>query len=235
MVLTTLCQLFHDKIGSGSAKKKRENDDDEDITNMIHSDEEDNDSFQNIPLIVVLKENIQKLSDTLEEAIPSDKIDTAFDSAQIVPLGQVRLKVVELSLFVFKLHSPQINEAIQMSELLAKISQLILNHPWNNFLQLKAIAIYEEIFENKDTSKDREFFLKGSNLGETLIELAKAPFCTHESSKNYRNGYMAVVVKLGLLIQKHVDKKDVKSYITKLGDPWTDFTEGELKKSSDLN
>jgi len=57
-VLTTLCQLFHDKVGTSSAKKKRENDDDEDITNMIHSDEEDNDSFQNVPLVVVLKENI---------------------------------------------------------------------------------------------------------------------------------------------------------------------------------
>mmetsp|Transcript_10344 Transcript_10344/g.10369 ORF Transcript_10344/g.10369 Transcript_10344/m.10369 type:complete len:119 (-) Transcript_10344:453-809(-) len=118
-----------------------------------------------------------------------------------------------------------------MSELLAKVSNLLLSHPWNNFLQLKTIAIYEEIFENKDTSKDREFFLKGSNLGETLIELAKAPNYSHESSKNFRHGHMAVVIRLGLLIQKHADKKDVKSYITKLGDGWIDFTEGELKKS----
>lgn len=46
---------------------------------------------------------------------------------------------------------------------------------------------------------------------------------------------MASVIKIGNLLQKHSSKEEVSSYLTSLGEEWTQFAEGELKRSNDTN
>jgi uncharacterized protein YeeX (DUF496 family) len=46
---------------------------------------------------------------------------------------------------------------------------------------------------------------------------------------------MAAVIKLANYIQKNNDKEDVKDYIESLGEDWTEFVNGELKKSNEIN
>jgi len=46
---------------------------------------------------------------------------------------------------------------------------------------------------------------------------------------------MAVVVKIANLIIKSKDKADVAEYVESLGEDWTLFTEGELKRSNETN
>ena len=97
------------------------------------------------------------------------------------------------------------------------------------------ISIYEEIFENSETSQFRDKLLSNSELCNTLIKLAAAPTYKHESNRNFRHGYMAAVIKLGNFIIKYNDKQDVKDHLQSIGEPWTKFSEGELKKSNEIN
>lgn len=108
-------------------------------------------------------------------------------------------------------------------------------HPWNNFLQLKAISIYEELLEHCGNERFRKFVLERSNLGPTLISMGRQAQYRHESDRYIRHGYMAVVTKLANLLTSHCDKQDVKEYINSLGEEWKEFTQGELKKTNDTN
>lgn len=65
--------------------------------------------------------------------------------------------------------------------------------------------MYEEIFENPDTSKHIALLLRNSDLCGTIVNLAKRVTYTHESQKTFRQGYMAAVIKLGNIINKHAD------------------------------
>ena len=62
-------------------------------------------------------------------------------------------------MFTLKLHKQTLYETIEESDALPLISKLFAAYPWNNFLQLKVIAIYEEIFENNETSAHRKVLL----------------------------------------------------------------------------
>mgnify|MGYP006879641545 CR=1 FL=1 len=46
---------------------------------------------------------------------------------------------------------------------------------------------------------------------------------------------MAVVIKIGTLIQKYADREEVKLYLESQECDWKDFVEGELRKSTELN
>jgi hypothetical protein len=60
-------------------------------------------------------------------------METTFD-VKIVPLGQVRLRLVELIYALIKLNKPTILTAIGQSSILLKLSQLLEQYPWNNFM-----------------------------------------------------------------------------------------------------
>lgn len=55
---------------------------------------------------------------------------------------------------------------------------------------------------------------------------------THESSKKFRHGYMAAVIKLGQLIKKYKDDEEISKF---LQEEWTAFEEGELARSVEVN
>jgi hypothetical protein len=55
--------------------------------------------------------------------------------------------------------------------------------------------------------------LASGDIGRTLLNLAKESFYKHESQRTIRHGYMASVIKLANLINKHEDKQEVKEYI----------------------
>jgi hypothetical protein len=69
------------------------------------------------------------------------------------------------------------------------------------------------------------------------MSLAKHSNFEHPSKRVIRNGYMALVVKTANLIVKNKDKVEVAAYLASLPKPeeWTQFVEGELKRSNDTN
>jgi len=93
------------------------------------------------------------------------------------------------------------------------------------------------VFECEST-EFRGKVLKNSSIADTLIHLAKTPNFEHaSSSRAIRHGYMALVTKLGNLIQKFKENPEVSKYLNSLPnqDEWKQFVEGELKRSNETN
>jgi hypothetical protein len=68
--------------------------------------------------------NLSKIVSSLEVAKPPEELDTAYD-IKIVPLGQLRLKIVEFIYILVKLGRKEINQLLAESNIFAKISLLI--------------------------------------------------------------------------------------------------------------
>lgn len=76
-----------------SAKKKEDEDDD---VQMQGSEEEDEATLESPPMVELLRQNLRRLMNLLELAIPKNEIANSFDNSKAIPLGAIRLKVVEL-------------------------------------------------------------------------------------------------------------------------------------------
>jgi SIT4 phosphatase-associated protein len=151
-----------------------------------------------------------------------------------VPLGSLRLKLVDLVYQLLKLKNNLLLSALVETKFFSHLSDLLELYPWNNFLQLKAIAIFDEVLDSEYKELAARA-LRGSRIGETLIRLAGKSHHEHKSGRTIRNGYMAVIVKIANSIVKAKDKDFVKEYLESLGEEWHQFEEGELKTSNDSN
>ena len=232
-VLTQVVQQYLERKKEKEGRKKQGEDEDEETTLQQLSEDEGEESGDG-SLIEVLVHNVPRIVAYLDLPERSQsELSTSYD-AKIQPLGSLRLKVVELVYQIIKLNKDSILTAIGDSTFFEKLSTLIEAYPWNNFLHLKVIAIYEDVFEssNKDFIKQA---LTSGKIGETLITLAGKKTFQHESNRSIRQGYMAVVVKLANTILKYKAKEGVQEYLTALGDDWRSFVEGELKQSNDVN
>lgn len=68
--------------------------------------------------------------------------------------------------------------AVVETNFFGQVSHLLEVYPWNNFLQLKSITIFDEILD----SSNKEFAakaLKSSNIGQTLINLGNKTSFDH--------------------------------------------------------
>ncbi len=90
-------------------------------------------------------------------------------------LGHLRLRCVELVYLLLKIGSPATKLALAESEVFGVILDLVLAYPWNNFIQLKAISIFEEIFENNEDGSFRAAALRHSDLLKKLMNIAENP------------------------------------------------------------
>jgi hypothetical protein len=135
----------------------------------------------------------------LDSSVPKEELTNSYDSRRLVPLGSLRLKIIELVHLMLKLNKPTIIEALSDTNIFNQISDLVEAYPWNNFLQLKTIAIYEEVLDTID-EHNRKIILNKSNIGQTILKLADKTSYSHESNRNIRHGYMALIIKLANLI-----------------------------------
>lgn len=129
------------------------------------------------------------------------------------------------------------NEALAKSSTLSKISQLIIDYPWNNFLQLKVINIYEIIVDDHSLKSDhRRELLQRSNIAKTILQLTSDDNVNfkHASSKKIRHGYMALITKISNLLEKNKDKSEIQEYLSSIPE-WSDYVQGELKRSNENN
>jgi hypothetical protein len=68
------------------------------------------------------------------------------------------------------------------------------------------IALFEEIMDHCEDVEFRKMALVGSNIGLTLINLAKISDYEHDSKRPIRHGYMAAVIKIATAINKNKEK-----------------------------
>lgn len=222
-------QLYSDRKKDN--KKKGSDDEDEETTVQQNSEEEDESNEGSF--IDMIAQNIPRIVASLEiQAKAGSEIETSYDK-RIVPLGSLRLKLIELIYQIMKLGKESTSKAIVDSDFFKKLSLLVEAYPWNNFLHLKLISIYEDLLESTNVDFVRSA-LASSQIGETLIALAAKSSFGHVSGRPIRHGYMAVIIKIANVLSKSKNEA-AASYLESLGDDWKTFTEGELKASNDKN
>jgi hypothetical protein len=114
--------------------------------------------------------NIPRITSYLEQqTAQTNLLETSYD-VKIVPLGSLRLKLIELMYHLIRLNKDALLMSLVETNFFGQLSHLIEIYPWNNFLQLKSSSIFDEILD----SANKQFAaraLKSSNIGQVLINL----------------------------------------------------------------
>ena len=121
-------------------------------------------------MITLIVGNIPRIISYLEQqTAQTNVLETSYD-VKIVPLGSLRLKLIELMYHLIKLNKDALLMSLVETNFFGQLSHLIEIYPWNNFLQLKSSSIFDEILD----SANKQFAaraLKSSNIGQVLINL----------------------------------------------------------------
>jgi hypothetical protein len=101
-------------------------------------------------LVDILKEKVDEIAKILEVSHPGSPLTNSVTDTPFIPLGPQRLYTADLVLHMLKMRKPTLYQAIIETKSLYNILELVKTYPWNNFLQLISINIFEEILNNCD-------------------------------------------------------------------------------------
>jgi hypothetical protein len=136
-------------------------------------------------LITLIAANIPRIVSYLEQqTAQTNLLETSYD-VKIVPLGSLRLKLIELMYNLIKLNKDALLLSLVETNFFGQLSHLIEVYSWNNFLQLKSSSIFDEILD----SANKQFAaraLKSSNIGQVLINLGSKTSYDHQSTRTIR-------------------------------------------------
>jgi len=213
--LTVLNQIIYlhiekqkkkDQNRADGTKLDNGNEDEDDMIVQQNSDDEANEDLeasnpnsivaQGNTLVEVLQERIGDIAVILQADHEGDKIQNSVTDEQFVPLGQQRLRTVELVHKMVQLRKDALYDSLGESLIFKNIIDLVKQYPWNNFLQLKVMNIFNDVLDNCENVKFKTDFLKSSGIGQALVEMAETASFTMESERQIRNGYMALVVHI---------------------------------------
>ena len=129
-------------------------------------------------MITLIAGNIPRIVGYLEQqTAQTNLLETSYD-VKIVPLGSLRLKLIELMYNLIKLNKDALLLSLVETNFFGQLSHLIEVYSWNNFLQLKSSSIFDEILD----SANKQFAaraLKSSNIGQVLINLGSKTSYDH--------------------------------------------------------
>ena len=129
-------------------------------------------------MITLIAGNIPRIVSYLEQqTAQTNLLETSYD-VKIVPLGSLRLKLIELMYNLIKLNKDALLLSLVETNFFGQLSHLIEVYSWNNFLQLKSSSIFDEILD----SANKQFAaraLKSSNIGQVLINLGSKTSYDH--------------------------------------------------------
>ena len=94
-------------------------------------------------LVDILKDRVGAIQDVLRGDHDGPKTRISVCDTEFVPLGQQRLHTVELVSKMVQLKKAPLFAALMASQTFANIMVLVKSYPWNNFLQLKVINLFE--------------------------------------------------------------------------------------------
>ena len=136
-------------------------------------------------MITLIAGNIPRIVGYLEQqTAQTNLLETSYD-VKIVPLGSLRLKLIELMYNLIKLNKDALLLSLVETNFFGQLSHLIEVYSWNNFLQLKSSSIFDEILD----SANKQFAaraLKSSNIGQVLINLGSKTSYDHQSTRTIR-------------------------------------------------
>lgn len=203
------------------------------------SDEEGEDSKagNNAAILEMLVGMVRPI-DTILEREPGQPVQSQFNNKRILPLGNTKLRAIELLASIVSLKHPSIIAAVRESQVMRKVLGLIEKHPWNNMVQLKATQIFENVL-NCDTVEAQEklLFLQEGDVTACLVRMAQTPEVKFTSGNIIRNGFMGFVTQLANLIitAKSKDLESLEGASAVFTDEWTEYVNGELESSNERN
>ena len=259
--LSVLCQILHNHIEQmkkkDTAKQEKteageaENEDDDMVQQNASDEDKEEDESKNPNSVAahskILDEVLVPLISDIEAIVhyehPGETIVGSVSETAFVPLGQQRLRTVELVLKMIQLKSELILSSLTKSLVICNIIHLVKNFPWNNFLQLKVINMFTEVIENSENQEFRKEFLESSGIGRAVVEMSDKSTYTMESDRSIRSGYMGLVISVSNKLQARYNSDDkekpedavVIEYLDSCGEEWRQFVDDEFKKSNENN
>ncbi len=151
-VLTQIVSLYPERKKDDKKKQAEEEDEDSTLQSTAAHNSEEEDENSESSMISILARNIPRAVSYLQAQThqASSELETSYD-AKIVPLGSLRLKLIEFVYHLMKLGNENILTALAQTNFFEQLSHLLEKYSWNNFLQLKAISIFDEILDNSNT------------------------------------------------------------------------------------
>jgi hypothetical protein len=159
-----------------------------------------------------------------------------------------------------QLKKEPIFNALMASKTFENIIDLVKIYKWNNFLQLKVINLFEQIFNNVENETFKSHVLEQTQLAKSLAEMGGEHQYEMESERKIRNGHMALVVSISNSLIKKTEAEageakpatsDAETTTTsaetgpklftdflakeETSEAWKAWVDGELKKSNDNN
>lgn len=217
-----------------------------------NSDDETNDDQESTStiaqanvLVEVLQVKIPEIAVILQNDHDGTKMADSLDhEQQSIPLGQQRLRTVELVLKMVQMRKEAIYEGLGRSKVFGNIVALVRQYPWNNYLQLKVVALFNEVIDNCENNEFRKQFLESSGVGKALVEMGDNAQYAMGSTRTIRNGYMNLVITIANKLQKKYNEngagsanedQTVYQYLDSVGEEWRVFVDKELAQSNENN
>lgn len=100
-------------------------------------------------MVEILKLKIDRVEEVLRANQGGEQTTGSVTSTPFVPLGLQRLLTVELVHNMVQLKKDVLLTPISKSPLVTNIVSLVKTYPWNNFLQLKVMALFTEVIEKQ--------------------------------------------------------------------------------------
>jgi hypothetical protein len=177
---------------------------------------------------------IGQLPELLSKA-PNYRVDCAMVDGGLEPLGQYRLLLTRLINLILKLNKDELNQELLANDIFRNLSGLITKHPWNNFFQLRIIAIYEEILEHSRDAGFRQKALSSSQIVETILGISERPTFSFVSERQVRHGYMGMIIRISNTLQSAQHNQEVADFLDNSGEQWGKYVKGDLKRRNDTN
>ena len=148
-----MLHAFIEKFKSGKddndSEKGGDDDDDIIIKNNSESDEEKTNSGADTVVIESLVLHIEPIQRALD--VQPDEMCTSFGEI-FRPLGMLRLRLIELLTQIIKVNQTPILDEVFKTKILGSLMDLVIVHPWNNFLQLNIQTMLDDILQSDLTT-----------------------------------------------------------------------------------
>lgn len=250
--LTVLNQILAhhiEKLKKKDANKEDKNaHDDDDMIVQTNSDDElelgENQVrvSQTNAMVDILIQVVPNLEEILKPGHAGVEMIGSFNDTPFTPLGQQRLRSVDLIFNMVKLRKEPLLNALGESQIFGYIMELVKAYPWNNFLQLKVINLCNDVISNTNNPAFRKQFLERSGIAHAFVQMSENASVKMESNRDIRNGYMALVIEVTKKLQNKYEGSDenkdtvIADYLDKIGgEEWRAYIDDEYKKSSENN
>lgn len=173
--------------------------------------------YENMGHINMLINNLDKLALKLSQKSELSSKNTLQET--ITPLGEAKLRIVELIAVSLKQDNEKLFKSIFESKILSEIIILFFEYPWHSMLHTSVDSIVQSTFLYQNATLI-ESLLFASNFIEKMIESVK------NIRVNHRCGYLGHINKIANML-KDTGNEKIKEHLKSI-EGWKEFVEEYL-------